>query len=333
MGINDRDYARDSDAPGAISIASEHPMVRNLIILTVGVFIFQLLIVRPFQTSDFEQFESNPEQYAFYIMDGTVSGNGISVPQLWLKLDSAKAQQGQVWRILTAGFCHNRATLYPIIINMVILFWLGRRLESRFGSRRFLWLYLTAIVISSIAFVSITLIRGAPASTLGATGAVLAIMMITAVAYPGERISFFGVIAVPFPVFLILFACYDLAPLIGSEQWLDFGAAQLSHLFGLAYGYFFWKTGLSIESVLPTPSKECDKSRRSSRRKNTVSQQDDSPATIPFEKESLGNSTSDELERELDRILAKISEAGRESLSAKELSTLEQASKHYSQKS
>src|SRR5262249_37237068 len=116
----------------------------------------------------------------------------VSVVQDWFELDTRKVvYKGQVWRLLTHAFCHNRHEVWHIFFNMLFLYWFGCTIESMYGSREFLLFYLTAALIAALAFVGLDLWTGATAPGIGASGAVMAVTMLYAMHFPRETIYVF----------------------------------------------------------------------------------------------------------------------------------------------
>ncbi|MEJ7592994.1 MAG: rhomboid family intramembrane serine protease [Planctomycetaceae bacterium] len=77
-------------------------------------------------------------KYHEYLVDAAAMAPRISIVQDWLELDTNKVRQGQVWRILTSAFCHDRHGLLHILFNMLGLIWFGIALEYMYGEREFL---------------------------------------------------------------------------------------------------------------------------------------------------------------------------------------------------
>src|SRR5262249_54483857 len=116
-------------------------------------------------------------------------GERVSRVQEWCELDSNKVvYQGQVWRLLTHAFCHERFGVLHILFNMLFLCWWGCTLESMYGSREFLLFYLTAAVVAGLAFVGLDMWTGSSTPGIGASGAVLAVTMLYALHFPRETI-------------------------------------------------------------------------------------------------------------------------------------------------
>jgi membrane associated rhomboid family serine protease len=172
----------------------------------------------------------------------------ISVVQQWFELDSNKVvYSGQIWRLLTHAFCHDRHSIFHILFNMLLLFWFGRTLELMYGSREFLLFYFTSAVAGGIAYVGMDLYTGSNVPAIGASGAVMAVMMLYTVHFPRETILVFYVIPVEMRFLMALYAMWDLHPILlilaGDPVWT--GVAHAAHLgglvFGFLYGHYTWR--------------------------------------------------------------------------------------------
>ena len=160
------------------------PVVKYLIIANVVVFLLQILLTRPVapEPADFDGVWPDDEQTAVDTDTDTgtehpapkkdavkavdrqarennarkareamermlaqMPGMRTSIVQNWFELDPKKTvEQGQIWRLLTSAFCHERYSLWHILWNMLFLAWFGQRLERRYGSTEFLLFYLAA---------------------------------------------------------------------------------------------------------------------------------------------------------------------------------------------
>lgn len=115
---------------------------------------------------------------AIYVaMVVTSFGSGIfgsfplSVTIAWGSMDPALVPR-EPWRILTAIFLHGG--LMHVVMNMLILWFLGTRLEGAFGKGRFLALYLGAGLLGEIvSFVWHLQVGG---TSVGASGAILGVL-------------------------------------------------------------------------------------------------------------------------------------------------------------
>jgi membrane associated rhomboid family serine protease len=185
MGLESRDYARDGSYTASLSAWGMDltPVVKYLLIANVVVFLLQLLLTRPVapQFPNFDELVPEQEETAVETeppvrkknagtadevrkreqrarkareameeMMTHLPGMRTSPIQDWFELDPKKTvEQGQIWRLVTSAFCHDRYGLWHILFNMLILCWFGQRLERMSGSTEFLLFYLVAAYLIS----------------------------------------------------------------------------------------------------------------------------------------------------------------------------------------
>ena len=100
----------------------------------------------------------------------TAFGGTVSRRQADLALARYFLQEGEWWRIISAGFLH--FGLLHIAMNMLLLWQLGHLLESALGRGRFALLYFASLVGGSFG----ALLLSPNALTGGASGAVFGLM-------------------------------------------------------------------------------------------------------------------------------------------------------------
>lgn len=149
-----------------------------------------------------------------------------------------------IWEPLTYMFLHSR-NVFHIIFNMLLLWWLGAELESRWGSRFFLVYYLVsgigAGLIYALVVLAHTLIFGPSgiwlAPVVGASGAVFGLMLAYGIIF-GERVVYFMMV---FPMrakyFVIILGAVEAVTLLNNGMTSD--VANLAHLGGIASGFLF----------------------------------------------------------------------------------------------
>lgn len=294
MGIYDRDYIRDRRAGG--SWGDSGNVIRYLIIANVVVFLLQLFIVQQVRV-----------------------GPGITVPvhtvQKWLELDTDLVLRGQVWRVITSAFCHSTRDLLHIVFNMLLLYSFGRTIESMLGSREFLWFYLAAAMASSFAYMGLDIATGRNVSAIGASGAVMGVMMLFTWHFPRVKLV---LIPIEMRWVMLVYALYDLHPVLLelSGRPHHTGVAHAAHLggliFGLLYGKYQWRIAPSGD--LLTSIKRAFRSRPNLRI---------APGTSPFSRPTTEEARDEE---QVDALLEKITRSGRESLTEEELALLRDAS-------
>lgn len=244
-------------------------------------------------------------------------GMRTSIVQDWFELNPKKTvEQGQIWRLVTSAFCHDRYGLWHILFNMLLLYWFGQRLELMYGSTEFLLFYLAAAVCASLAYVGLAYYSGSMLPAIGTSGAIMAVMMLYVIFYPFEQFLLFWFIPVPLWGLLSIYVLYDVHPVLlalaGDRMFT--GVAHASHLGGLAFGYLYWRSGYRLEPVL-------DRIRAARPRNKGIRFRE--PVIRKFVPRD------GELTERIDEILQKISEQGTGSLTEAERNALIEAAAKY----
>lgn len=207
-----------------------------------------------------------------------------------------------VWQLVSYGFLHDTEALLHVVMNMLFLYFLGTMLEGIVGGRRFLVLYLTALVVAGAATVLVGLLAGETRPTIGASGGVLAVVVAMAVLRPHLRVIFI-IFPITLKVLALIYVGVDLFGALNSLRGFDSGVAHLAHLSGAAYGFLAVRRGW----VWRDPLMELGAWRRRREREQLIAD-----------------------EARLDQLLAKINRDGIHSLSTREKAFLKRASKRRS---
>ncbi len=322
MSIEDRDYIREkprfSDSSSSWGIGLP-PVCKYLLLANGIVFLLQIFVTRPPQMEDIRlQLESSegvpPSAMEEIEADMLARAPKISVVQEWLQLEAEKVVYGgQIWRLITCAFCHDRVGILHIVFNMLFLVWFGTALEAMYGSREFLLFYLTGAVLASMAHIALALFTGSSYPAIGASGAVMAVTMLYAIHFPRERICIFWFIPVQIRWVVLFYVIYDLHPVLLtlSGEEVHSGIAHAAHLGGLAFGFYYSWSGMRMERII---------GRFRFRSSAPVGPRPvDRPQTMP-------PPPDDDLGEQVDLILQKIHEQGEASLTEDEREILVAAS-------
>ncbi len=194
MGLYDRDYVRDE--PQGSFFGGNRSMVTNIILVNVGIFLLDLVF-----------FGRHLNAYL------ALHADLFTHP--W-----------NVWQLLTYGFAHEAGRPgTPIVLgdfahvgfNMFGLWLFGRDVETIYGRKEFLRIYLSLIVLCGLSWVifqNVLMLSGRLANAgvvIGASGAVLGIMVLYVTHYPHRVFYFWGVLPVPVWVLCLLYLLQDLA--------------------------------------------------------------------------------------------------------------------------
>ncbi len=321
MGIENRDYIRNSSS-SILGGGSETPVCFRLIVATVVVYVLQLAFAQEPSPLSIEHAHQQIRQQYPAITEEQLNELMSQLPresvvQNWLELETPQVFYGQIWRLVTYAFCHDRNDVWHILVNMVFLWWWGRTLEGMYGSKEFLYFYLAAAMAASLAFMGLELVTGTQHPMVGASGAVFATMMLYAVHYPRDRIYIFFVLPIEVRWLVFLYAVFDLHPVLkqlSGDGSLD-GVAHAAHVGGLAFGFLYWKLQWQITAYLTGLDRLrfWIKRRFGARRHLKVVRADE--VDLPTN-----------LDARVDELLAKIHEHGESSLTEDERRVLQVAS-------
>jgi len=162
----------------------------------------------------------------------------------WLALYPGKVIfDGMIWQVVTYMFLHTMQVSH-ILLNMLMLWFMGAELEARWGSRFFVFYYLTTGIGAGILYVLgvwiHNLITGSTLAlvvpVMGASGAIFGLMLAYGILF-GERIIHFMML---FPMkakyFVMILGAVEIMSILtngvgGGE------VANLAHVGGLVSGY------------------------------------------------------------------------------------------------
>jgi membrane associated rhomboid family serine protease len=301
MGIYDREYYRGETA-GSGWLTGAAPVCKYLIVVNVVVFLLEHL-VKPDPSVITNWFAASPEYTLHHF---------------------------RFWQLLTATFLH--ADPLHILGNMFFLWIVGREMEALYGSRDFLVLYVSAAVLSTLAWVLIhaAASRDQAVFMLGASGAVMAVVVLYALYYPKREILMFFVLPMPMWLVVLIFLAFPLLIVV------DGGPTQIafeSHLAGAACGWAFkqfdlrWSRLVSGRAFKPRLRIFSQVPREQTRSRSS------SPSWTSASVGGGGKSASvsvlpeEQLDARLDEVLAKIAREGRAGLTEEELRVLQEASR------
>ncbi len=272
MGLYDRDYTQEnfqsefSSSPRMhLNLPQITPVVKWLMIINIAVFIAQSVGADNWLVSWFSVFP-------------------VSLP---VSL--------QVWRYVTYQFLHG--SLLHIFGNMLGLLFFGPPLERYLTSKRFLILYFLCGIVGGLFYPLLAAVKFlSVAPMIGASGAVLGVLIACAILFP-RFIIFFFFFPVPIRIGAIFLILYSVVTILSRGQ---NAGGEAAHLAGMAAGavYIFsesWRARLlfKIRSFMWE--------RKINHHRN--------------------------LQAELDRILQKVHDLGIHSLTSRERKILKEATK------
>jgi membrane associated rhomboid family serine protease len=280
MGVYDRDYYRDE--PRGMVLGGEMSATTALILINAVVFLID--VFAEWHLSDYFGLRSDMFTHPQYF-----------------------------WQLLTCGFIHDTSSVRHLLFNMIALWIFGRDVETIYGKRLYVEVYLSLVVLASLVWLSIhVLTSSGPAVAVGASGAITGIMVLYVLHYPTRTFLIWGVFPLPVWVIASLQLLQDIQGALNREG--AGNVAYTAHLGGAAFAYLFYRTGWQLGSLWPKRF-SLGKLRRKPRLRVHSAEDDE-----------------EDLARRLDRILDKINREGQDSLTKEERRTLERASRRYQQK-
>jgi membrane associated rhomboid family serine protease len=272
-------------------------MVQKLIFWNIGLFlVFTLLdVVLKFSKIDFNYFD--------------VVALSSNINTFLIK----------PWTIITFNFFH--AGIFHLIFNLLILHFSGRLFNTYFTDKQLFGVYVLGGIFSGITFVLSYFFIGKAGLLVGASGAIMAILIATTTYAPFMllRIPLIGIVKLWHVAFVILFIDLIQLPLENT-------GGHLAHLGGALFGFIYIKILQSGTDLTKPLSMFLDAIVNIFKPKNKT----------PFKKvhrnttkNVVNSSTSkkDFTQKQIDDILDKISKSGYDSLTKEEKEFLFKAGK------
>lgn len=205
MGLDDRDYMQDRGGPGLGASIASASLGTQLIVVNVVVFLLWMVLPAELMATHF-----------------MCSADGV-------------LRHGRVWTLLTASFSH--FDFWHLALNMLWLYWFAGDLEAIYGRRNLLALYLTAGIVASLAFILGQQLAGLPQiPALGASGAVMGVIIVATLFFPTATIRFYLLVPIPLWLLASVYVLLDLSGAFRSIQGGFTGVGHLAHLAGAATG-------------------------------------------------------------------------------------------------
>lgn len=255
---------------------------------------------------------------------GRLSGGGTQILLEGLVSDVFTIQTGlkafitHPWGIFTSIFSHQG--FFHLLFNMVMLYTFGRIFLQFFSQKRLLYTYILGGIFGGVFEIGSTIFPAISAhSSIGASGAVMAIIIAVAVHKPQLELNLFGTFKVKlFIIAGVLFLVNFLS--LGSND----GTAHFAHIGGAVLGFLSVQQLKSSTNVVNMAQRFGDWFLSLFRKKPKLSVNKGDARRMSDEDYNQDKKLRQE---QVDKILDKISKSGYESLSKKEKDFLFKQSK------
>jgi membrane associated rhomboid family serine protease len=307
MGIYDRDYYRREGHSIFGSFADRGVICKWLIVINVVAFILQMITQHVVP-------DTNDNPFAPRV--------GGFITDLFI-LDVPRVLSGEVWRLLTYAFLHDTNSLWHIIFNMLLLWWFGTDVEDLYGPREFLAIYLVSALVGGLAFVLTYLMHLTIVPLcLGASGAIMAVLVLCALHYPTRVILVMFLIPVPIWLCVLLLLAQDAFVFVAG---INTDTAVSVHLSCAAFAYVYYKRQWRLVDVGETVAAWWRRRRRP-RLRVYPDDEPNTPVAVPSPRSA---DVDEHLEAKVDAVLEKVSRQGQDSLTDSEREILFRASEVY----
>lgn len=149
------------------------------------------------------------------------------------------------WSFATYMFAHG--SLMHLLSNMLGLFFFGLMVERALGSKEFLCLYFVCGVASgALSFLYFLAKHQYFVFLLGASGALYSVLFAYAVIYPRANVYILGLIPIPSPLLVIIYAAIEIFSQFGGVM---SNVAHYTHLFGFLAAFLYFVLKLHINPI------------------------------------------------------------------------------------
>lgn len=212
-----------------------------------------------------------------------------------------------IWQPFTYMFLH--AGFWHVALNMFVLWMFGSEMEREWGGAAFLRYYF--ITGAGAGLVTVLFSPNSTIPVIGASGAIYGVLLAYGLAYPNRLVYLYFMFPVKVKYFVGFLA---VMAFLASLQPGVSTVSHLTHLSGMAIGWVYLKSGWrSTWYRLGQRVANLQEERR-------------------IRKEFLEDQADEDLHRQVDRILDKISTHGYAALSEEEQEILYRASIHFTRK-
>ncbi len=226
---------------------------------------------------------------------------------------------GEVWRLFTATYMH--ANFHHILFNMLGLYFFGPALERVWGARQFFFVYTLGGIVGNVLLTLAGLVKWIDPATfgVGASGSVLTLLGAAAVLFPNAQVYVYFLFPIRIRTFVLIYGIYFVYNIL--QQGRNFGG-DICHAGGLVVGLWWaWSGGFSLSGRHRTA---VDPSSLIGRLKSRLGGASGQRYGGGAWQERMRQRYEDE--ETINRILAKVSEQGLQSLTPEEKRALKEAS-------
>lgn len=205
-----------------------------------------------------------------------------------------------LWQFVTYMFLH--VGLWHLVVNMLMLWFFGPAIEEYWGRRQFIFYYFFTGIGAGLCSFLVSFNSSIP--VIGASGAIFGILVAYAIMFPETVILLFFIFPMKIRHAVLVLAAINLLGAISSSSG---GIAYFAHLGGGFFGYLYFKNEWIRLRLSAFSFSNLKSYRKRKQNENKKAREED-------------------IDKEVDRILDKISKQGLDSLSPREQKLLKRKS-------
>ena len=143
-----------------------------------------------------------------------------------------------IWQVVTYMFLHGGIT--HILFNMLMLWMFGMPIEQDWGTRRFLRYYFSCGIAAAVCVLVVSMLtHDWTTPTIGASGAILGVMVAFGVLYPEQVILLMFLFPMKAKYLVMITAAIEVLVLL--KYGTNTGVSTVGHVGGMAFGYLYLK--------------------------------------------------------------------------------------------
>ena len=165
---------------------------------------------------------------AVFLLDPGLAGMSLLPLGAWFALFPLGSGNFWPWQLVSYGFLHGDMT--HLFFNMLGLWMFGSELERLWGRNRYLQMLLASVVAAPLVQLIFTMITGSRAPTVGASGALIGLLLSFGMLFPDRIIMpLFPPIPMKARTFVMVFGGLELLFGLSGRS----GVAHFAHLGGM----------------------------------------------------------------------------------------------------
>ncbi|HEY5533678.1 MAG TPA: rhomboid family intramembrane serine protease [Ignavibacteria bacterium] len=213
--------------PGLFGFSLFPPVIKNLLLANIGVFLFYNLFSMQFTIGG----------VPLYSLITQYCSLGPVTPVMFkdeLNLVYKIKFFPYFWQIITYMFMHG--SFWHLFFNMFALWMFGIELENLWGSKKFGYYYLLCGLGAAVANLFIAPLFSSPGPTIGASGAVFGILVAFGYLFPDRYIYIYFFLPIKAKYFVLIYMGLELFSAVTAQ---NSNIAHVAHLGGAVVGIIY----------------------------------------------------------------------------------------------